>query len=315
MSRRSIMFLIGMISMVVLMQARILAFTPGYVQAQGSIPATAEPVQPDGPGLQVVGGADATPGEWPWQARLDINDPINNTQSICGGSLIAPEWVLTAAHCLVTDSAVIDAANITVFLGDHNVMVEESSEQVIQVVQVIVHADYDANTEANDIALLRLQTPAQLNDSVALIALVTSPTDDALIEPGDPAVVTGWGALSEGGDSPDILQEGAIQIVANTVCNGPSSYNGSILDTMMCAGTMPDGGIDACQGDSGGPLVVPDTNNTWHLAGVVSWGNSCAAPNFPGVYTRVASFIPWIDAHVPSDVVLPYDVVLPMVQN
>jgi hypothetical protein len=108
------------------------------------------------------------------------------------------------------------------------------------------------------------------------------------------SLVSGWGATAEGGSSAAILQKVRVPIVSNTTCN--AAYGGGITANMLCAGLV-EGGKDSCQGDSGGPLVVPDGSG-WRLAGVVSFGNGCARPNFYGVYTRISSFTTWITSQV-----------------
>ena len=109
-------------------------------------------------------------------------------------------------------------------------------------------------------------------------------------------IVSGWGRLSSGGTSPDILQEVTVPVVSNATCNSASSYNGSINDTMICAGYQQ-GGKDSCQGDSGGPMVAAYQNEIYSI-GVVSWGHGCAAPNKYGVYARTSKFVDWINSKI-----------------
>ncbi len=111
-------------------------------------------------------------------------------------------------------------------------------------------------------------------------------------QPGDMASVSGWGTLTDGGNSPNKLQKVNVPIVSNQVCNEPNAYNGQITPTELCAG-YAQGKKDSCQGDSGGPLVVKD-NGDYYQAGIVSWGDGCAQPNKYGVYTRVSAFNEWI---------------------
>ncbi|XP_059577288.1 transmembrane protease serine 11C-like, partial [Alligator mississippiensis] len=95
------------------------------------------------------------------------------------------------------------------------------------------------------------------------------------------------------GPSPNALQEATIKLIDPQICNRKEVYNGVITPRMLCAGYL-EGGVDACQGDSGGPLVTPDSRSMWYLVGIVSWGDECAKPNKPGVYTRVTYFRTWI---------------------
>ncbi len=162
--------------------------------------------------------------------------------------------------------------------------------------QVIVHPNYNPNTNNNDIALLKLTSPAVLNSTVAIIPPATSPLVDALVQAGDTSTVTGWGDTTEGGSLADVLMEVTLPIVSNTSCN--QAY-GFITDNMLCAG-LTQGGKDSCQGDSGGPLIVPVGDGSWLLAGIVSSGNGCARPGYPGIYTRVSRYQAWIGQYVPS---------------
>lgn len=236
----------------------------------------------------IVGGQDADPGEWPWQAMVLPGDYL------CGGSLIAPDWVVTAAHCVVQENGTpFPPAQVQVVLGKHQYLAADATQQVHAVSQVIAHPSYNPLTADHDVALLKLAAPALLNSAVQPVPLVRSPVDDALVAPGEIAWVTGWGALASGGDPPAVLQEVDVPIVSNSACN--VAYGGDITANMLCAG-YTQGGKDACQGDSGGPLVVSDGVGGWRLAGIVSWGYECAAPGFPGVYARVSRYVAWIEA-------------------
>jgi secreted trypsin-like serine protease len=119
--------------------------------------------------------------------------------------------------------------------------------------------------------------------------------DAALVNAGILATVTGWGTRSEGApDYPDELYEVQVPIVDQSTCEFVyGSIGDDITGNMLCAG-LPQGGKDSCYGDSGGPLIVPDGSGGFKLAGIVSWGEGCAQPGFPGVYTRVANFVEWV---------------------
>ena len=234
---------------------------------------------------QIVGGEEADPGEWPWQAVV-FPGPF-----MCGGSLIHREWIITAAHCVHDKSGNLMAPqNINVILGEHDLSIISGTEQNRSISQVIRHPDYDPQTADNDIALLRLSTPADLVAGVSTIPLVTSPSDDILMTAGSIAWVTGWGATEEGNPTTNVLREVDVLFIADKSCN--LSYGGDITENMICAGYAA-GGKDACQGDSGGPLVVQSSNG-WKQAGIVSWGYGCARPDKYGVYTRLSRYTAWI---------------------
>ncbi|MCB0193167.1 MAG: trypsin-like serine protease [Anaerolineae bacterium] len=256
-----------------------------------------EPVQgkDDMISVQIVGGQDADPNEWPWQVRITIPIPEKpGFISVCGGTLITNEWVLTAAHCIQSNGVVKPATGIRAVLGEHNTAGNEGAEQERDVAQVIAHPNYNERTKDNDVALLRLSAVATLNDQVKTIILNR---DAAVPIAGTTATVTGWGALRSGGPSPNILQEVNVPVVSNQTCNGPQSYGGGITENMICAG-FPQGGKDSCQGDSGGPLVIPDGNGGWTHIGVVSFGRGCASANFYGVYARTSQYINWIETNI-----------------
>ncbi len=247
----------------------------------------------------IVGGGLAEPGEWPWQVAL-LDKDIN--VQFCGGSLIAPDLVLTAAHCLGEDSTERVADRISVWVGAHD-LTELDQGQIIDVSYAALHTNYDPYTTDYDIALLRLAEPAQLSAAVQPVQLAMR-ADENRYRPGTVAAVTGWGSLAWMGDYPDILHEVSVGMVDRDACNAAySTLFGEpnvITDRMICAG-FPEGGKDSCQGDSGGPLVVPDGMGGWLQVGIVSWGRApedqpqCAAAGYPGVYASVPTLLSWIE--------------------
>lgn len=254
-----------------------------------SVSAQAEPVQAAGSqGINIVGGEDAEQGEWGWQVM------VNAGFYLCGGSLIATDWVATAAHCVYdNDHNLYTPDQVMITAGETNRRRLEGTEQAVAAAEIFVFEGYNAVSNENDIALIRLSSPIVLNDAIEIVPLL----DEAHLELAAPeklATVTGWGTTSEGGTTSRTLQEVVVPIVATDVCN--HSY-GIINENMICAG-YAEGGKDACQGDSGGPLVVPDEEGNWYLAGIVSFGYGCARSEFYGVYTRVSQYVTWIDETV-----------------
>ncbi len=278
-------------------QIIIIALIIGFVSAPSPVAAQTE--QPgdtvQAAGVQstnIVGGQPAEQGKWGWQVL------VRPGNYLCGGSLIAPEWVLTAAHCLHDNKGdLLPATTLQVILGETYRGKLEGTEQLLTVAEVFAHPQYNEWSNENDIALLHLATPAVLNAAVAVVPLLTN-AEATLLAEGQMATVTGWGTTTEGGNSSNTLMEVSLPIVANDECN--RSY-GIITDNMLCAG-LAEGGVDSCQGDSGGPLVVADEAGSWYLAGVVSFGYGCARADYYGVYTRVSQYVEWIQQTIATNV-------------
>ncbi|KAM8954058.1 coagulation factor IX [Pelodytes ibericus] len=239
------------------------------------------PVTED-PYVKIVGGTDSLEGEFPWQVHL-IN---KNKEGFCGGTIVNEKWIVTAAHCFNTDG------EFTVVAGEHNTEIFEGTEQYMKVARIIRHPTYNAtkNKYNNDIALLELEKPLELNDYVRPICIGNFDFTDNLLKSQHFSIVTGWGDVRFQGRPALILQKLAVPYINRAICKRSSRY--FVHVNMFCAG-YTDTSRDACQGDSGGPHAT-EYNNFWFLTGITSWGEKCAEKDKYGVYTRLSRFTSWI---------------------
>ncbi|KAK3848921.1 hypothetical protein Pcinc_044307 [Petrolisthes cinctipes] len=234
-------------------------------------------------GWRISGGLPATPNSFPWIAAL-----FNRHKQFCGGSLIDQTHILTAAHC-VAHMSQLDIQNLRVRLGAHNLLAAERSTQDFKVTRVVRHKDYDSRKLYNDVAMLTLDRPADYSQVVRPVCLDGSGKTYS----GEDVIVAGWGSMFEGGPQPGTLYKVTLKVVGNDQCRlkyGPAAPGG-IVDHYLCAGLD---GKDSCQGDSGGPLVKYE-GGVWKQLGLVSWGIGCGKGHYPGVYSRISYFLPWIE--------------------
>lgn len=236
---------------------------------------------------RVVGGSPIPITSVPWQVALLVNS------TLCSGSVIASSWIVTAAHCVNG----VDAGRVSAYAGITNLS-DRSGGNQLAVSSVIVHPEFNSDTFQNDIALIGLAAP--IVPSAALQAIRLPAAVDPGIWPaaGTPAQVSGWGSTSFGGSPSGTLLAGQLQVLLGPGQPGCGDYGSGFFPAqVICAGT-PAGGVDACQGDSGGPLIVTEAGVPV-LAGITSVGNECALAQYPGLYTRVTAFLPWITQYVP----------------
>jgi secreted trypsin-like serine protease len=244
---------------------------------------------------RIVGGTEAPPGAWPSQAALlQRSVPNDYDAQFCGGTVIAASWVLTAAHCTVdpSDGSNVSPQSIDVLTGRSDL--NAAGGQRLHIVEIVRHSGWNFNDMHNDIALLRLDSPTNA-PAQGLIQQGQYQLWDA----GSTAWATGWGATAgNGGVFPARLRQVTVPMVSDDDCADSYPVDGLAgtfhRGTMVCAGVMPGGGRDTCQGDSGGPLVVSGPGGGWLQVGITSWGEGCAEPNRPGVYTRLAVYSPWV---------------------
>uniref|UniRef100_A0A8C3T8A9 Transmembrane serine protease 3 n=1 Tax=Chelydra serpentina TaxID=8475 RepID=A0A8C3T8A9_CHESE len=228
---------------------------------------------------RIVGGNASSPWQWPWQVSLQFQG-----FHLCGGSIITPWWIVTAAHC-VYDLYLPSSWSVQVGF----VTQQDTSVNPYSVEKIIYHRNYKPKTMGNDIALMKLAAPLALNGLIEPICL---PNFGEHFPEGKACWISGWGATAEGGDTSETMNFAGVPLISNKVCNHRDVYGGIITSSMLCAGFLK-GGVDTCQGDSGGPLACKDMN-IWKLVGTTSFGMGCAEVNKPGVYSRTTSFLDWI---------------------
>ncbi|XP_042562927.1 urokinase-type plasminogen activator-like [Clupea harengus] len=284
------------------------------VQPQTSRPDTAGPSlpQPNQPGtgptcgdrqnklMKIVGGSVTPVESQPWQAAIYWKSSSHRTAFLCGGSLIAPCWVLTAAHCFA-DGQKTKANEVSVILGKSAINeTDVMSEQKFDVTEVIVHEDFDNSQGSfnNDIALLKIRSETgQCARETKTVRTVCLPVANQALPSGDACEIAGYGKEKQGlWYYSQYLRTGKVELISQDVCSSKTYYGSMITDNMFCAGS-PNWSTDACKGDSGGPLVC-SVNDRMVLFGVISWGDGCAKAFRPGVYTRVSNYNSWIAKHM-----------------
>lgn len=235
-------------------------------------------------GTQIVNGDDAQECAWKWQ--VGFLQYQSARKPFCGGSIVSDSWVFSAAHC--TQSS----ATFYVIAGQWNVVQASGKEQVRRAVKVHNHPSYNSRTMSHDFVMVKVDQPFVFNDCVGKVCL-----PDAKVPAGTDCVISGWGTLKQGGNQPNILQEGTVKVISNSDCVTKYSYGSSdILPSMLCAqGKKGPLIVDACQGDSGGPLVCK-SGGKYTLHGATSWGYGCAGPVYPGIWSRLSTVQQWTDS-------------------
>ncbi|XP_074602707.1 trypsin-1-like [Brevipalpus obovatus] len=225
---------------------------------------------------EIVGGGTARVGDYPWQISL-----LYKGKQHCGGTIISSNWVLTAGHCLA-------------LRGPKEVRVGGQfwyNGNSYKVIEEVIHPGYEGNTMKNDIALARVAGPIKFTpgNSAGQGAVWPACLPKPGTEPSGQVLATGWGAVQENGQKSDKLKVVSLSILSPMSCRRYMYY---VPELQICAG-FDRGGRDTCQGDSGGPLIKVESDKA-SVVGIVSNGNGCARPGFPGIYTKVRIYIPWI---------------------
>nr|XP_056720928.1 chymotrypsin-like elastase family member 1 [Euleptes europaea] len=238
---------------------------------------------------EIVGGNDAEKHSWPSQIFLLV-DLGGGLQHQCGGTLVKPNWVLTAAHCVNRNS------DLTVVAGDHNINQWEGTEQYLRVDRIFRHPNWNGDVnDGNDIALLRLSQSAVLNNYVQLGSL---PPAGQILPNNYLCYIIGWGRTKINGPGASVLQQALLPVVSYSTCSTSAYWGSKVKDTMVCAGG--DGKGDGCKGDSGGPLNCR-VNGKYYVHGVLSYGSLPCNYWKPSVFTRVSAYISWMNNIISSN--------------
>lgn len=268
---------------------------PAHAGTQGASRAT----QTDN--SRISNGEKANPKEYPWIAAIGQRDEQGNVTSYCAGTLIAPEWLVTAAHCKVLEGehAVLGRSDLSTTTG-----------QVIEIVKVIPHPSYDKHTLDYDIALAKLASAVSIAP-IQLIAKCEPPqgegagasaidTCEEALKRAGKLSIAGWGRLGTFNYAlPDELQKADVKVSSHATC--VSNYAGAnrvVTPRMFCAHGTNDAGqiTDACKGDSGGPIVAHNFNRTRAtLVGIISKGKDCSLPEYPGIYADMSKLRGWVE--------------------
>nr|XP_034828510.1 plasminogen-like [Maniola hyperantus] len=234
--------------------------------------------------MRIVGGRRAEPHSYPWTVAITKKKRMH-----CGGALITNQHVLSAGHCFKWDNP----SNMVVLIGLNN-MDDLSGVEERTISQAVIHEGFTSTAvrDENDIAIATLNEPVPFNRNITPICLPQPGQNFG----GSIGTIVGWGRMGVDKSTSKVLLKASLPILTDEECMN-SKLKSHLKQTMMCTYSK---GKDGCQGDSGGPLVVFKTDGKFVQAGVVSWGIGCADPKYPGVYTKVSSYINWINKNSAS---------------
>ncbi|XP_078486323.1 uncharacterized protein LOC100179458 [Ciona intestinalis] len=245
----------------------------------------------------LASGETANEGSWPWATQVYKGIPRTFQ---CGGTLICSGWVLTAAHCFLSEQGYsLDLQHMNIYLvkiGKFRRSDEPNRQTVSQVPErVVTHPSYDVSQNIHDIALIKLRTPVEMSNTIRPACLPRSspylPSMGTSIwgPPfGSLCYVVGWGSTHNRGPTNEYLKQARLQMKLNNVCQRLYMFYQPNIN--MCVGGDGD---DTCRGDSGGPLMCKH-GDRWYVDGITSYGRRCGVVGEPGVYTRVTSFSSWV---------------------
>lgn len=238
---------------------------------------------------RIVNGTETSPNAYPFFAALtDVTDKWKH-RVICGATLIANNWVLTAAHC-VMDIDKGSLNNFNIIMGSHHINTPSKHERTIGIRRIVIHPSWDRATYDNDIALIELIAQVKFNDYVSPVCLPYYNNEAVNTRDNEPATVIGYGQKGINDFQTDVLNEVQLKIEPLQDCKNAYASFQQVTDNMMCT---YESNKDACAHDSGGPLFVQRQGRSYQL-GIVSWGKGCAEHKFPGVYTYIPKFLRWI---------------------
>ncbi|XP_065312787.1 trypsin-like, partial [Gordionus sp. m RMFG-2023] len=226
----------------------------------------------------IYGGTDARSHSWPWMAVI-LNEDADKVE--CGGFLISPKTIITAAHCVNSENSI----DFLVGLGVHDIENIQEND-LYNIYKIIIHRDFNVINADNDIAIIVLKDSADFSDNIQPICLPSKDIDEI-----KKCYSSGWGSTYRNSGQSRYIKQVCLPLIPWKDCK--DIYGNDLTKNMICAGDIKRGVIDTCEGDSDGPLMC--YTNKWEVYGITSWGYGCGEPNNPGVFTDINRFIDWIE--------------------